>query len=113
MPGRMPRTSPHAERSLVRLIARRLKALRFEREMSLDDVAGRTRGKIARSTIGNYESYAAFPSIPTLFAIGKALRVHAAELILDPQRPREAAAIAVLRADDETVAVVAAKLGIK
>lgn len=107
----MPRTSPAGDRSLARLVARRLKALRSERNLNLFDVAERTRGRVARSTLGNFESFVSFPSLPALVAIAKALRAHPAELLLDPDRSvREAVAVAVLRTDDETLARVAAIL---
>lgn len=82
--------------------------------MNLWDVAERTRGKIARSTIGNYESLVSFPSLPMLVAIARAIGVHPAEILLDPgKNRRDAIAIAVLRADDATVATLAERLGVK
>ncbi len=108
----VPRTRPTAERALARLIARRLKELRAERGWNLWDVAERTDGQLARSTIGNFESLASFPSIPALIVLARALDVHPAELLLDPkQSPRDAVATAVLRAADSTIAALAAQLG--
>jgi hypothetical protein len=109
----VPRTSPSGERSLARFLARRLKELRAERGLNLWDLAERSRGKIARSTLGNFESHVSFPSLPAVFAIAKALAVHPAQLLLDPTKNfRDAAASALLRADDATVAAIAVQLGV-
>ncbi len=109
----MPRSSPKQERSLARQVARRLKELRAAAGLNLWDVAERTRGKVARSTIGNFESGVSFPSLPALVSIAKALGVHPAEVLLDPaNKRRDAAAVAVLRSDDATVKRVAEQLGL-
>jgi transcriptional regulator with XRE-family HTH domain len=93
---------PEARTGRMNLIelAQRIKSLRLDRRLTLDDVASRTG--LSRSWLSKVENFRITPSLPALAGIAQALGMTTAELVqgLD-EKPR----LVLVRADErQTVA---------
>jgi transcriptional regulator with XRE-family HTH domain len=80
--------------SLRRLLARRVGELRLARGLRQVDLEGLTG--IAQPTLSQIQSGKRAPSIANLAKIAAALDVSPAELLLDPRRKRDRAALDAL-----------------
>lgn len=82
---------------LNKVVSRRLRELRQAADLDQVELAAEAEEHIKRATVSDIETGRRMPSIETLEALGRALKVHPAALLLNPQEDRRhRAALAVL-----------------